>query len=112
MNSGPDALKVGARLDGETGTRKNMNGEDPQQRDQKRKEDDDRTAERKHQQRAREMENLKDDKELTRKVYDLRMKLFEAGMEINKKSRKVANLEKDWRAKVDRIKEWEHKVKQ
>ena len=30
MNSGPDALKVGARLDGETGTRKNMNGEDPQ----------------------------------------------------------------------------------
>ena len=56
------------------------------------------------------MENLKDDKELTRKASDLRMKLFEAGMEINEKSRKVANLEKDWRAKVDRIKEWEHKV--
>ena len=33
-------------------------------------------------------------------------------MEMNEKSRKVANLEKDWRAKVDRIKEWEHKVKQ
>ena len=56
------------------------------------------------------MENLKDDKELTRKVYDLRMKLFEAGMEINKKSRKVANLEKVGRVKVDRIKELEHKV--
>ena len=55
------------------------------------------------------MENLKDDKELTRKVYDLRMKLFEAEMEINKKSRKVANLEKVGRVKVDRIKELEHK---
>ena len=31
-------------------------------------------------------------------------------MEINEKSWKVANLAKDWRAKVDRIKEWEHKV--
>ena len=56
------------------------------------------------------MENLKDDEELTRKASDLRMKLFEAGMEINEKSRKVANLEKDGGAKVDRIKELEHKV--
>ena len=45
------------------------------------------------------MENLKDDeKELTRKVSDLQMKLFEAGMKINEESRKVANLEKDGRA--------------
>ena len=36
--------------------------------------------------------------------------LFETGMEMNEKSWKVVNLEKDGRAKVDRIKELEHKV--
>ena len=46
------------------------------------------------------MENLKDDeKELTRKVSYLRMKLFEAGMEINEKSRKVAKFRKGWESK-------------
>ena len=58
------------------------------------------------------MENLKDDeKELTRKVSYLRMKLFwRQGWKSMKNPGRWLNLEKDGRAKVDRIKELEHKV--
>ena len=51
-----------------------------------------------------------DEKELTRHVSDLKMKLIEPGMEINEKSSKLNNLEKNGETKEENIKTIELKV--